>query len=209
MHWFFLIWHTVVITGERRLLFIYIGCMYFRGNKIPWNATDYVAIQGLHFKTYFARAMYLFHTLFGFVKFDKKHTFCHYRKSNNVLWLGLAPDVFPYLSGLLHWRRDNRTMGLLPDTWNCRLHMRQEYRELFPRHQCEMKLRVSDPTKHHGRCVMHVLWCMSGLLTRGGGENVPGIPGACTTRNFTYLARCPWPECRGSGGWINHIDPQK
>ena len=116
---------------------------------------------------------------------------CHYRKSNNVLWLGLAPDVFPYLSGLLHWRRDNRTMGLLPDTWNCRLHMRQEYRELFPRHQCEMKLRVSDPTKHHGRCVMHVPWCMSGLLTRGGGENVPGIPGACTTRNFTYLARCP------------------
>ena len=26
------------------------------------------------------------------------------------------------------------------------------------------------------------------------GENVPGIPGACTTRNFTYLARgpCKW-----------------
>ena len=25
---------------------------------------------------------------------------------------------------------------------------------------------------------------MSGLLTRGGEENVPGIPGACATRNF-------------------------
>ena len=26
-------------------------------------------------------------------------------------------------------------------------------------------------------------------LTRGGGENVPGIPGACATHNFTYLVR--------------------
>ena len=28
---------------------------------------------------------------------------------------------------------------------------------------------------------------MSGSLTRVGGENVPGIPGACTTRNFTQF----------------------
>ena len=35
----------------------------------------------------------------------------------------------------------------------------------------------------------HVPWCMSGLLTRGGGENVPGIPGACATHTFSYLAR--------------------
>ena len=33
---------------------------------------------------------------------------------------------------------------------------------------------------------------MSGSLTRGGGENFPDIPGACTTRNFMYLARGPW-----------------
>ena len=26
----------------------------------------------------------------------------------------------------------------------------------------------------------------------GGGENVPGIPGACVTHNFTYLERSPW-----------------
>ena len=42
---------------------------------------------------------------------------------------------------------------------------------------------------------MHVPWCMPGSLTRvsfevGGGENVPGIPGACATRNLTYLVRC-------------------
>ena len=51
--------------------------------------------------------------------------------------------------------------------------------------------KVSDPDMHHGTSVTHVPWCMSGTLTRGGGENVPGIPGACATRNITYLARGP------------------
>ena len=37
---------------------------------------------------------------------------------------------------------------------------------------------------------------MPGSLTRGGVGNVPGIPGACATRNFTYLARGPW-WCHG------------
>ena len=44
---------------------------------------------------------------------------------------------------------------------------------------------------HHGTCVTHVPWCMSGSLNRGGGENAPGIPGACATHNITYLARGP------------------
>ena len=34
---------------------------------------------------------------------------------------------------------------------------------------------------------MHV-----GIANWRGEENVPGIPGACVTRNFTYLARGPW-----------------
>ena len=48
-----------------------------------------------------------------------------------------------------------------------------------PRHWLHRKTLVSDPDMHHGTCVTHVPWCMSGSLTRGGGENVPGIPGAC------------------------------
>ena len=51
---------------------------------------------------------------------------------------------------------------------------------------------VSDPGVDHGTCVTHVLWCMSGSLTLGGGEKIPGIPGACSTLNFTYMARGPW-----------------
>ena len=77
-------------------------------------------------------------------------------------------------------------MGLLPDTQNCGLCMRRECREHFPRHWLQRKPLVSDSG------VTHVPWCKSGLPTRGGGENVPGIPGACTTLNFTYLARGPW-----------------
>ena len=62
---------------------------------------------------------------------------------------------------------------------------------VFPRGRLQRKLLVSNPDMHHGTCVTHVPWCMSGSLNRGGGENFPGIPGACATRNITYLARGP------------------
>ena len=55
---------------------------------------------------------------------------------------------------------------------------------------------VSDPGMHHGTCITLtcitlVPWCVSGSLTRGGGERVPGIPGSYATRNFAYLVRGP------------------
>ena len=65
-------------------------------------------------------------------------------------------------------------------------------RERFSRRRLQSKPLISDPGVHHGTCLMHVPWCMSGSLTRGGGENLPGIPGACAIRNFAYLVRGPW-----------------
>ena len=50
---------------------------------------------------------------------------------------------------------------------------------VFPHRRFRRKPLVSDPGMHHDTCVTHVPWCMSGSLTCGGGENVPGIPGAC------------------------------
>ena len=50
---------------------------------------------------------------------------------------------------------------------------------VFPHRRFRRRPLVSDPGMHHGTCVTHVPWCMSGSLTCGGGENVPGIPGAC------------------------------
>ena len=61
-----------------------------------------------------------------------------------------------------------------------------------PRRRIQRKTRVSDPRMHHSTCVTHVPWCMSGLLTRGGGENVPGIPGACAPAIWRI-----WQEAHG------------
>ena len=72
------------------------------------------------------------------------------------------------------------------------LRMHRECRKRFPRHRLQKKPLVSGPGMHHGTCVTHVPWCKSESLACGGGENVPGIPGACATRNFTYLVRGPW-----------------
>ena len=44
--------------------------------------------------------------------------------------------------------------------------MHREWRERVPRH----------PAKHHGTCVTHVPWCMSGSLTHGGGKTFPAFP---------------------------------
>ena len=56
----------------------------------------------------------------------------------------------------------------------------------------QRKPLINDSGMHHGTCVMHVPWCMSGSLISGGGENAPGIPGACATPNFTNLAKGPY-----------------
>ena len=69
------------------------------------------------------------------------------------------------------------------------LRMHRECRERFPRHQHQRKPLASDPGMHHGTCATHMPWCMSGSLTCGGGENVPG---ACATRNAMYLVIGTW-----------------
>ena len=83
-----------------------------------------------------------------------------------------------------------RTMGLLPDTRNCGLRMRRECRERFPHHRLQRKPLVSDPDIHQGTCVTHV-----GISNQRWRENAPGIPSACATHNFAYLARGPCIHC--------------
>ena len=95
-------------------------------------------------------------------------------------------------------------MGLLPDTHNCELRMHRVCRKRFSHHRLQRKPIVSYPGMHHGTCVTHVPCCMSGSLTRGGGENVPG---ACATHNFAYPVRGPTGHNShrkvgvGGGGW--------
>ena len=62
-----------------------------------------------------------------------------------------------------------------------------------PRRQFQRKPLVSDPAMHHGTCVTHVPWCMSGSLTYNDGENVPSIPGACALAILRI-----WQEAHGT-----------
>ena len=52
--------------------------------------------------------------------------------------------------------------------------------------------RVSHPDMHHGTCLSRRDRKLVVSFEVVRGENVPGIPGTCTTSNFTYLIRGPW-----------------
>ena len=47
---------------------------------------------------------------------------------------------------------------------------------VFPHRRLQRKQLVSDPGMHHGTCVTHVLWCMSGSLTSGDGKMFSAFP---------------------------------
>ena len=103
------------------------------------------------------------------------------------------------------------SMGLLPDTQNRGLRMRRGCRERFPRHLLQRKPLVSDPGKHHGTCVTHVPWCMSGSLNRGSEKKFPAFPAhaqpailriwqeAHGTKAIVLLSFCSWGNPQGYG----------
>ena len=79
----------------------------------------------------------------------------------------------------------------LSATWAsyCGRRMRWECWEHFPSHR-----GLATPTcirAHAWRTCRHACWVPQLALSFqvGGRENVPGIPGACATRNFSYLVR--------------------
>ena len=63
---------------------------------------------------------------------------------------------------------------------------------VFPHRRFKRKPLVSDPGMHHGTCVTHVPWCMSGSLTCGDGGKRSRHSRRMRTSNFAYLARGPW-----------------
>ena len=82
-------------------------------------------------------------------------------------------------------------MSLLPYMYNWGLRIRRECRQRFPRHRV-----LAIPTCITTRAYRDHKLTVS--VEVGGGENVPGIPGACTTRNFKYLLK--------KSPWITEID---
>ena len=91
-------------------------------------------------------------------------------------------------------------MGLLPDTQNCRCACAGNAWNVFP---VTTGARSRHASRHvrDARAVMHVgIANLRFPLKSAAGENVPGIPGACATCNFTFLVRGPWFNIpRGTG----------
>ena len=93
-------------------------------------------------------------------------------------------EWFSTLWNQIYKKKNKKNMGLLPDTKNFGLHMRQECRERFPHNRLKSKPLVSYPSMHHSTYVTaiwqeaatHVPWCMLG----------------CATSNFMYLLRGIW-----------------
>ena len=89
--------------------------------------------------------------------------------------------------------------------------MRRECGERFPRHRLQMKPLVSDPGMHHGTCVTHVPWCMSGSLARVGGKTFPVVPAQVQPAHLriwqeAYVKNCSFrlrrPHLRSRLRWI-------
>ena len=80
------------------------------------------------------------------------------------------------------------SMGLFPDMSNCGLRMR---RERFPRHR-GLAIATSIMACAWRTCRDACRDCYLAVSFEvSGGENISGILGACATRKFTYLVRCP------------------
>ena len=128
--------------------------------------------------------MYLFMDNKNMIKKEKKEWEFDHFHSRKCIWNCLLPKWRPFCPGGDELKTGHQDSS--PQQWasyqirkiavcacarnagNVSLHRRFRRKPL-----------VSDPGMHHGTCVTHVPWCMSGSLTCGGGENVPGIPGAC------------------------------
>ena len=64
-------------------------------------------------------------------------------------------NLFLYVMKM-SWHGSAFCMGLLPDTQNCGLRMRQVCQERFPRYQLQRKPLVSDPVMHVG--IAYLRW---------------------------------------------------
>ena len=108
-----------------------------------------------------------------------------------IIWnnISISTNVF-----WLRWKAETEfvTMGLLPDTQNCGCACAGNAGNVFPVTAGKRSRHASRHVRH-ARAVMHAgIANLRYPLKSAAGENVPGIPGACATCNFTYLVRGPW-----------------
>ena len=111
---------------------------------------------------------------------------------SNVVYM--KHNVLHYISSVLmaYSVTYGYTMGFLPNTSNCGCACAGNAGNVFPATAVKQSRHATRHVRD-ARAVMHARITNSRFpLNSAAGENVPGIPGACATRNFTYLVRGPW-----------------
>ena len=99
--------------------------------------------------------------------------------------------LIPSSSRWIKAKKRRNSMGLLPDTQNCGCACAGNAGNVFPATAGKRSRHASRHVRH-ARAVMHAgIANLRYPLKSAAGENVPGIPGACATCNFTYLVRGP------------------
>ena len=95
-----------------------------------------------------------------------------YNTQNRSYWVYLCLDQTTYDSGMATWASYQiRKIAGCACAGNAG--------NVFPTRRLQRKPLASDPGMHQGTCV----------LTFGGGENVPGIPGACAPAIYVSCKR--------------------
>ena len=105
-------------------------------------------------------------------------------------WIFVGQTSLGFIQHCLRWWPS--TIGLLPDTQICGCACAGNAGNVFP-------VTAGKRSRHasrHVRDARAVIANQRFPLKSAAGENVPGIPGACATCNFTYLVRGP---CSGLG----------
>ena len=96
--------------------------------------------------------------------------------------------VMPYGIIQLNWF----SMGLLPDSNIAGCACARNAGNVFPHRRLQRKPLVSDPGMHHGTCVTHVSWCMSGSLTRLAWKTFPAFPAHAQTSILRIWQEAHW-----------------
>ena len=114
--------------------------------------------------------------------FQPLHQTCLYAAFNGKIWLTVKRSA--PTDSAMHCKDQQSNpkyiMGLLPDTWNTGCACARNAGNDFP--ATDYKETASYWSRHASRHVRHVHVRVASPLWR---ENVPGIPGACATYNFT------------------------
>ena len=129
-------------------------------------------------------------SLLHIYRYQIKFLVAHFQEAIRIDFYFQINMKFPLIAlCYIIWK--SSAMGLLPDKQYCGCACAGNAGNAFPVTAGKRSRHASRHVRH-ARAVMHAgIANLRFPLKSAAGENVPGIPGACATCNFTYLVRGP------------------